>query len=253
MNQQQSAKLNKLIAEIDDLIRKRVTSSSPEFKAWKTSVQRLLIQVFGEKSFEVEEFRKTSFSLSVYTFGTPESDFANACKRGLEQSRAVLATYLDDEAIEQPAEASVVVHSNRVFIVHGHDGGLREAVARLLDKQGIEPIILMEQPNRGRTIIEKFEDYSDVGTAICLFTADDNVDGVGGTKQVRARQNVVLETGFFIGKLGRERVIILSNNDIEMPSDLSGVLYTSNGNWKFEVLKELKTMGYSIDLNKIFS
>ena len=122
-----------------------------------------------------------------------------------------------------------------------------------MDKQGIEPIILMEQPNQGRTIIEKFEDYSDVGTAICLFTADDNVDGVGRTKQVRARQNVVLETGFFIGKLGRERVIILSNSDIEMPSDLSGVLYTSNGNWKFEVLKELKTMGYSIDLNKIFS
>lgn len=252
MNQQQNEKLSKLIADIDDLIKKRVTSSSPEFKAWKTSVQRLLIQAFGEKSFEVEEFRKTSFSLRVYTFGTPESDFANACKRGLEQSRAVLATYLDDEEDELPDEAPVVP-SNRVFIVHGHDDGLREAVARLLEKQDIKPVILMEQPNKGQTIIEKFESYSDVGAAICLFTADDTAEDGSGAKQVRARQNVVLETGFFIGELGRGRVIILSNSDIEMPSDLSGVLYTSNDAWKFEVLKELKSMGYSIDLNKALS
>lgn len=252
MNPQQKAKLSKLIDNIDGLIENRVTSSSPEFRAWKTSVQRVLIQVFGENSFEVEEFRKTSFTLGIYTLGTPESDFANACKRGLDQSRAVLATYLDDEENEQPNDAQVMP-SDRVFIVHGHDEGLREAVARLLDKQGIEPIILMEQPNQGRTIIEKFEDNSDVGTAICLFTADDTVEDDSGAKQVRARQNVVLETGFFIGKLGRERVIILSSSDIEMPSDLSGVLYTSNDAWKFEVLKELKSMGYSIDLNKALS
>lgn len=252
MNQQQAAKLSKLITEIDVLIKKGVTSSSPEFKAWKTSVQRLLIQEFGEKSFEVEEFRKTSFSLGIYTFGTPDSEFAKACRHGLEQSRAVLATYLDDvdesQSLEAPAE-----HSDRVFIVHGHDDGLREGVARLLEQQGIKPIVLMEQPNQGRTIIEKFEDYSDAGAAICLFTADDVVQGDDGAAQARARQNVVLETGFFIGKLGRGRVIILSNSDIEMPSDLSGVLYSSNADWKFQVLKELKTMGYSIDLNKALS
>lgn len=252
MNPQQKAKLSKLIDDIDGLIENRITSSSPEFRAWKTSVQRVLIQVFGENSFEVEEFRKTSFTLGIYTLGTPESDFANACKRGLEQSRAVLATYLDDEEDELPDEV-LVTPSKRVFIVHGHDDWLREAVARLLEKQGIDPVILMEQPNQGRTIIEKFEDYSGVGAAICLFTADDTVQDNSGIQCIRARQNVVLETGFFIGKLGRERVIILSSSDIEMPSDLDGVLYTSNKSWKFEVLKELKTMGYAIDLNKVLS
>ena len=85
-----------------------------------------------------------------------------------------------------------------------------------------------------------------------MFTADD----FGRSKkedadQNRARQNVVFETGFFMGSLGRKRVIILADSGIEVPSDLSGVVYTSTANWQFELLKELNAMGYSIDLNKL--
>lgn len=142
---------------------------------------------------------------------------------------------------------------DKIFIVHGHDGELKQAVARIVEKQGITAIILSEQANQGRTIIEKFEDYSDVDGAICLFTADD----IGKAKNdsadnQRARQNVVLETGYFMGKLGRNHIVILADNGIEMPSDLSGVVYTDTDSWQIDLLKELKAMGYTIDFNKLF-
>ena len=142
---------------------------------------------------------------------------------------------------------------DKIFIVHGHNGELKQSVARIIEKQGIEAVILSEQANQGRTIIEKFENYGDVGGAICLFTSDD----IGKAKsedsdKPRARQNVVLETGYFMGKLGRDHVIILSDDGIEMPSDLSGVVYTNTSNWQIELLKDLKAMGYAIDFNKLF-
>lgn len=141
----------------------------------------------------------------------------------------------------------------KIFIVHGHDGMLQQSVARIVEKQGIEAIILSEQANQGRTIIEKFESNSDVGGAICLFTADD----VGKAKDTssesaRARQNVVLETGYFMGKLGRDHVVILADSGVEIPSDLSGVVYTNTSNWKIDLLKELKAMGYEVDFNRLF-
>ena len=140
----------------------------------------------------------------------------------------------------------------RIFIVHGHDGELKQTVARIIEKQGIEAIILSEQANKGRTIIEKFEDYSDVGGAICLFTADDYGRAKKDTEDnTRARQNVVLETGYFMGKLGRDHVVLLADKGIEMPSDLSGVVYTDTMSWQFDLLKELNEMGYKVDLNKL--
>lgn len=95
--------------------------------------------------------------------------------------------------------------------------------------------------------------YSDVGGAICLFTADDYGRAKNNaTDNTRARQNVVLEAGYFMGKLGRNCVAILADKDIEMPSDLSGVVYTDSTNWEINLLKELKEMGYTIDFNKLF-
>lgn len=140
----------------------------------------------------------------------------------------------------------------KVFIVHGHDGELKQAVARLIEGQDIEAIILSEQANQGRTIIEKFEDFSEVCSAICLFTADD----LGKAKKdneykTRARQNVVFEAGYFIGKLGRSNVILIADSDVEMPSDLSSVVYTSNSNWELEIVKELKAIGYNVDANRL--
>jgi len=141
---------------------------------------------------------------------------------------------------------------SKIFIVHGHDEALKQSVARLIEKQNIEAIILSEKANKGKTIIEKLEENSDVGCAICLFTPDDIGKANKETNyKLRARQNVVLETGYFMGKLGREFIVYLAKEGLELPSDLQGVVYTNRNNWKIDLLKELKEMGYNIDLNKL--
>ncbi len=137
--------------------------------------------------------------------------------------------------------------------MHGHDGELKEAVARLIEQQSIETIILSNKTNEGKTIIEKIEHYSDVSAAICLFTADDK--GKAKSEKSlsdRARQNVVFEAGYFMGKLGRNRMVIVAESNVELPSDMSGMVYTNKSDWKVEVLKELKSMGFAIDFNKLF-
>lgn len=114
--------------------------------------------------------------------------------------------------------------SSKVFIVHGHDDGARESVARFLERMGLEAIILHEQANQGRTIIEKVVAHSDVGFAVVLLTPDDEGCVKGGTPELRARQNVLLELGYFIGRLGRERVCALKSGELEIPSDFAGVV-----------------------------
>jgi predicted nucleotide-binding protein len=144
---------------------------------------------------------------------------------------------------------------SKVFIVHGHDDALKLEVSIFLNKLNITPIILHEQANEGKTIIEKIEANTNVGFAIVLYTPCD----IGGkdkdTLQNRARQNVVFEHGYLIGKLKRDKVIALVKGKVETPGDMSGVVYVSysnsNSNWQFDIVKELKSAGYSIDLNKL--
>lgn len=146
--------------------------------------------------------------------------------------------------------------SKRIFIVHGRNNELKETTARFLEKLELTPIILHEQPNQGKTIIEKFEDYSDVGFALVLMTPDDMgylVNEESSAKH-RARQNVVFELGYFIGKLGRTHVAAIVKGNIEIPTDISGILYIGVDNsdaWKMMLAKEIKGAGYNIDLNKL--
>lgn len=140
--------------------------------------------------------------------------------------------------------------------MHGHDGEAKVTVARFLLKLlAREPIILHEQADRGRTIIEKFEAHAgQVGSAIVLLAGDDEGGAVGKPQQRRARQNVVLELGFFLAKLGRERVVILHEQDVELPSDIHGVLYVpldSQGAWRNAVARELQAAGLEVDLTAL--
>lgn len=144
---------------------------------------------------------------------------------------------------------------NKVFVVHGHDEATKEKVARFLEKLKLEAVILHEQPNKGRTVIEKFTDYADVSFAVVLMTGDD-VGGVKGTppKELtpRARQNVVLELGYFLARLGRGHVCALFEPGVEIPSDYSGVLYLpldDAGAWKLQLAREVKAAGIQVDLN----
>ncbi len=154
-------------------------------------------------------------------------------------------------AVPTVPEATPKPKSNKVFIVHGHRDGPREAVARFLDRLGLEPIILHEQANRGDTVIEKFEAHSDVAFAIVLLTADDTMQAEGDRKPAkRARQNVILEWGYFIAKLTRRNVVALIEGDVELPSDIHGIVwevFDPHGAWQSKVARELRAAGFSID------
>ena len=119
----------------------------------------------------------------------------------------------------------------RAFVVHGRDPkNYREVVARLIERSTpIEAIILAEKTNAGRTLIEKLKAYaaSDV-VAVVIMTGDDVgrlADEANGELQRRARQNVILEFGYFIAKLPPNRTVVLRESGLEMPSDFDGVAY----------------------------
>ncbi|MEM7006685.1 MAG: nucleotide-binding protein [Pseudomonadota bacterium] len=150
---------------------------------------------------------------------------------------------------------AVPVKSNKVFIVHGHDGEARETVARFVEKIGLVAIILHEQANKGRTVIEKVEANSDVGFAIVLLTPDDVGRSVASDElEPRARQNVLLELGYFIGQLGREKVCALKKGTLEIPSDFAGVVWENMddaGGWKQALARELEASGQAINWNQV--
>jgi len=150
---------------------------------------------------------------------------------------------------------STVRYSRKIFIVHGHDVGAREAVARFVESIDFEAIILSEQANQGRTIIEKIEAHGDVGFAVVLLTPDDVGGKAGEEFRSRVRQNVLLELGYFLGRLGRDRVCALaSTQDMEIPTDFAGVVWEpldKNGGWKQTLARELDAVGFVIDWNLV--
>ncbi len=155
----------------------------------------------------------------------------------------------------QPATTTPQIANTRIFIVHGHDELAKVSVENRVRELGLDPIILHKRPNAGRTIIEKFEDHANVSFAIVLLTPDD----IGAPKnkpsetKPRARQNVILELGYFMGKLGRNRVCALYKKGVELPSDIQGVTYLpmdSAGAWRMDLAKEIKNAGIEVDLNK---
>ena len=156
--------------------------------------------------------------------------------------------------------------SQEIFIVHGHNEEMKQTVARVVSQLGLKPIILHEQPNGGKTIIEKFErNAEDINFAIILLSADDlaaSVRDLNGVKddellqhlEKRARQNVVFEMGYFAGKLGRANVFFLLQDGVAKPGDLDGIVYTAYDTaraWRFELVKELKNAGYKVSADQV--
>lgn len=143
------------------------------------------------------------------------------------------------------------VSGNTVFIIHGHDNAIKTEVQLLLTRAGVFNIVLHEQPDKGRSIIDKLvEESNSSNYAIALLSPDDKTfEG-----NLRARQNVILEIGYFIGRLGKERVRILRKGETEIPSDLSGILYENYdevGAWKMKLCKELIAVGIYVDIEMI--
>lgn len=140
--------------------------------------------------------------------------------------------------------------TSQVFIVHGHEELAKFNMMNFVSQLGLEPIVLHQQASSGRTIMEKIEHYSNVGFGIVLYTPCD-VGAKAGEPHgsFRARQNVVFEHGYLIGKLGRPRVVAVVKGDIETPNDISGVVYvkmSGDENWKEEIIKEMRSAGYKV-------
>ncbi len=154
----------------------------------------------------------------------------------------------DTEEIDNLSDTPQI--NKRIFIAHGHNHHRLEAVARLIHQQDLTPIILMELPNKGMTVIEKFEVNSESDFAIILLTGDDK--GSGAKEKLpnsRARQNVVFEMGYFFAKLGRQNVVCLYEEGVELPSDIYGILYIKlddAGLWKFKLIKEMRHAGFEV-------
>ena len=159
----------------------------------------------------------------------------------------------DSKTITAPTS----MDKSKVFIVHGHDELAQTETARFIEKLNLKPIILHEQASSGNTIIEKIEENSNVGYGVVLYTPCDVGSKKGDEKdnlQNRARQNVVFKHGYLIAKLGRRNVSALVKDKLEIPNDISGVVYIpmdSHKAWQVGLAKELRHAGYDIDMNLI--
>jgi predicted nucleotide-binding protein len=232
-------------------------NENDEARRWYDFTSELLRQISSNDELQDEFTGRGSFGSSDdISTGSYLKKLRSIYER-LELLPAPMHSLSALSATAKLAESSRKQHTNtrRVFIVHGHDDGAKETVARFLSKLDLEPVVLHEQPNRGRTIIEKFEDHSDVAFAVVLFTPDDvgYPAGNSGEAKARARQNVVLELGFFMAALRRERVCVLYKSGVELPSDYAGVLYhqmDDSGAWRFLLAREFKAVGIDVDLNK---
>ena len=257
-------RLQRALDEIPRL--KQLRRGSPEFEKWYRDTKVAITNTFGDSSSHVADFSAIQYSLFVFYGGQPDSEFQQVYLAGLTSAAATLESMIDeiqeyweDESREPKSSKApkVLQQTNRdqVFVIHGRDHGTRDTVTRFLEDLGLKIVILQEQPDQGFTVIEKFEQYAQIDFAVALFTPDD----VGGLEdddlRPRARQNVIFEFGYFIGKFGRDRVRALVKGSPEIPSDYSGVIYIQldeSGGWKMALIREMKSAGFDIDANRAF-
>lgn len=256
-------KIEKLISDAEKLKQSNANTNAPQFKAWNNETLCFLEKKFGKNSRELKAFEDIKF-YSMYGCVYPGTFENNPIKvkeyfqKGLDTAILYLKSYqpeISSTEKQKSTPTQSITNTNSIFIVHGRNDGVKAQVSNLLLKLGLNPIILHEQTNQGKTIIEKFETNANVSAAIVLFTDDD----LGKYKddenlESRARQNVIFEAGYFIGKLGRSKTIILNSPNIKIPSDLQGYVYIELDNkerWHFDLARELKGIGFDIDLNKL--
>ncbi len=273
------ARLRQRITELEafdpQTVQKRFTD--PRLQELETAIEETLSTIFGHNTVEYRRYRRAT-SLDhgsvrmMPSFDGRHYDDSHEARQYVTEGKTEAISllgravrFLEEEIQDEEQETASIIDRpvtatsgvSKVFVVHGHDHGARDAVARFLEKVELEAIILHEQPDQGLTIIEKFEAYAkQVGFAVVLLTPDD----IGGAvitpaKSARARQNVIFELGYFVGKLGRGRACLLRKGAVEIPSDLYGVIYTEldeADGWKLKLARELNAAGLKFDANKVF-
>jgi predicted nucleotide-binding protein len=247
----------------------------PNVEQLSAAIDEALVRTFGPDTLDYDRYHYAAeFDNGPhnYAYEVPIAEVHQSLSRSKSRNIALLEQAVEtlrERLAEMPPSPSIAdlvnapsptvavrepKKSRRIFVVHGHDEGAREAVARFLEKIGFEPIILHERANQGRTVIEKVEAHSDVAFAVVLLTPDDEGCIKGGSPEPRARQNVLLELGYFIGKLTRARVCTLKVGELEIPSDWGGVVdepFDRSGAWRQTLARELAAAGFDIDWNLV--
>jgi hypothetical protein len=268
-------RLEARVRELEQLAIEMISSGDdPSVQELSARIHSTLSQIYGGDSLEFDRLQAAAdLDLTTYylnlvgggSSGPTIGEIRDGLNRGrtralsllrgeLEMLRESLPKLNESPTVGASMPRETVVYSSDVFIVHGHDTPAKVDLARLIERAGLNAVILHEQPDGGRTIIEKFEAHGGLaGFAVVLLTPDD----VGGPDadhlQPRARQNVIGEMFWFAAKLGRDRVCALRKGNVELPSDFAGVIYIAmdeHGAWKAKLLKELANAGYTVDWAK---
>lgn len=228
-------------------------ATPPEWSALLQRVQTLVTASYREDSSQVRLMRR-GVGLGESVEGNSKSLFEEAKRDVLACLDFCLAATDSDifgELVGSGASSSAQFSSTKIFIVHGHDYAAKDELETFLKELQLEPIVLHRQPDQGQTIIEKIERHSDVGFAVILINPDDaTAPSPTGQSERRARQNVLFEWGYFVGRLSRQRVCCLYQEGTTLPSDLGGMLYKpyhrSINEVKIDLVKELRAAGYEI-------
>ena len=249
----------------EDICPLEIKKAGIERKNWSEYNKTLLLRLFSNESRAVGQYIHFDNLIDPRELVLLGPDTPSHVKKSflyeerINSSINSLERILDElELYDGPSDTPQPTFGDDVFIVHGRDEAAKHAMARFVERLGLKPIILDEQPDAGLTIIEKLErEAKNVGFAIALLTPDD----VGALKdeaddqpKPRARQNVILELGYFMGKLGRKKVCLLIKGELENPSDLDGILYVpmnSPDGWQLQLAREMRQAGLPIDLNQL--
>jgi hypothetical protein len=229
---------------LSDLGNRSENSAVPPIK-WSELFDRLSITV-DERNRIVHELLREG----LIRKRPPASDILVVTQKGKSQL-SLEPYYGPQEEFDEMSPGMASANSRKVFLVHGHDKGVKHDVARFLERLKLDVVILDEKPSKSRTVIEKFEQSSGVAFAVVLLTPDDAC-GSGKTKTKRARQNVLLELGYFFGKLGRDKVCAIHVKGVELPSDILGVIwipYDEGGGWQLKLAREINAAGIDVDLS----
>ena len=207
------------------------------FKLYKTAAE------------ESDEGFKLAFNLFKHT--SVNENFSKFNEAFLEYFVKALEDIVaaEKQPFKHPEEGEIMRKS--IFIIHGHDDWMKREVQLFLNRANLDDVVLHECPDKGRTIIDKLiEEGAGASYVVALLSPDDiTTDG-----KFRARQNVILEIGYFLGRIGKEKVRLLIKGDLEIPSDLQGILYErfdTAGSWRINLLKEMKAVGIEVDIEEV--
>lgn len=234
---------------------------NPEWLTWVARVGTVLSKLFGPSSAPID-LLKAAKEIELIGWGSDrfelaKSYFVGALSAGMKLVEDGDAEYLGGRVTTAPGRLST-----KVFVVHGHDDRAKTELEIILRELGLEPVVLHRQADRGQTLIEKFEANSDVGYAFILLTPDEvaylksqeSSPDADRVKEKRARPNVIFEFGYFVGKLGRDRVCCLHTGGVSLPSDLAGLVYKAYTHQVEElglsIVRELAAAGYDVSLKR---